>query len=117
VSGLSLSAFRDIVRRVSEDQYDGNVIVQADAHELGPYRFVGGLAVESSRRSGARRSWTGRRTRAACWHVYRDVLTALFYEYPDALVCTPKGRLLKPERIPGSNTPKRCSRTSVRSLL
>lgn len=117
VSGVPLSAFRSIVRRVSEDQYNGNVIVQADAYELGPYRFVGGLAVESPRGSGARRSWTGRRTRAACWHVYRDVLTALFYEYPDALVRTPKGRLLKPERIPGSGTPKRRSRTSVRSLL
>src|SRR5258708_20024708 len=34
--------------------------------------------------SGARRSWSGRRTPTACWHAYRDVLEAMFGEYPDA---------------------------------
>lgn len=104
VSGLPLDAYRDIVKRVSEDQYDGNVIVRADARELGPHRFVGGLAVESSHGPGARRSWTARRTRAACWHVYRDVLAALFAQYPDAVVHTPNGPILRPVRIPGRVT-------------
>lgn len=106
VQGLPLDAYRDIVKRVSEDQYDGNVILHPDAHELGPYRFVEGLAAESSHGPGARRSWTGRRTHGASWRAYSDVITALFDEYPDALVYTPNGRrLLRPERVTAHRSP------------
>ena len=43
-----------------------------------------GLKVHSSKGDGAHRSWQGRRTVSACWHVWRDFLSALFSEYPDA---------------------------------
>jgi hypothetical protein len=90
VTGLSLEEFREITDRVSKDQYDGNVIVQA-AHATGPRRFTGRLAVTWSRGPGARRSWTGRHIPAACAHAYRDVLAAVFDAYPDATMRTPMG--------------------------
>jgi hypothetical protein len=42
----------------------------------------------TSRSEGARRSWTGRRVPAVCWHAYRDVLAALFEQRPEATVRT-----------------------------
>lgn len=41
---------------------------------------------------GARRSWSGRRAGAACWHAYRDVLAELFRRYPHAVVLTGMAR-------------------------
>jgi hypothetical protein len=41
---------------------------------------------------GARRSWSGRRQTAACWHAYRDVLAELFRRYPRATVITSMAR-------------------------
>lgn len=37
---------------------------------------------------GQRRSWSGRRIKAACWHVYRDVLNEVFNINPEANVYT-----------------------------
>lgn len=37
---------------------------------------------------GSRRSASGRRGPWACWHVFRDVLTSVFEEFPDATVHT-----------------------------
>lgn len=37
---------------------------------------------------GARRSWSGRRIQAACWHAYRDGIRAVFDRNPDARVYT-----------------------------
>jgi len=42
----------------------------------------------TSRSEGARRSYSGRRLKAACWHAYRDVLAALFEQRPRATVRT-----------------------------
>jgi hypothetical protein len=88
ITGLSLDKFREIVEQVSEQRYGGNVTVQKDAHPLSGNRFQGRLWVLDSRGPGARRSWTGQRLRAACWHAYRDVLLAMFREYPEAIART-----------------------------
>ena len=40
------------------------------------YRFT--ITVKDSSKQGARRSYTGRRIAAACWHAYRDLILALF---------------------------------------
>ena len=91
VRGCSLEEFRRIVDSVSDAFYHGNVIVDPQAHENGSSRtdgFVGRIRVENSSGDGARRTWTGRRQPAACWHAYRDVLDALFERYPDATVRT-----------------------------
>lgn len=88
VTGLSLEDFERIVKEISAVCYDGNVIVEQEAHAQSPRRFTARLRTKSSRGSGARMSWSGRHIPAACWHAYRDVLEALFEEYPQARVRT-----------------------------
>lgn len=70
-----------IVAKVSCQSYDGNLIVHPNAASLR-------LSVRSSRGPGARRSHSGRRMAAACWHAHRDVLAELFNQVPDATVRT-----------------------------
>lgn len=84
ITGLSLAQFTEIVDHVSANNYEGNLIVNSDAHSLSDTRFTARLRVKSSRGAGARMSWSGRHIPAACWHAYRDVLQAMFYAYPDA---------------------------------
>jgi len=42
--------------------------------------------------AGARRSGSSRRSPAACWHAYRDVLVGIFDADPDAVVVTALAR-------------------------
>lgn len=51
-------------------------------------RWRGRIIVRDSRRLGARRSASGRRMPAACWHVFRDVIGEIMRVYPDAKVQT-----------------------------
>jgi hypothetical protein len=74
-------AWQAIVAKVSAELYEGNIIVHPNAASLR-------LSVASSRGPGARRSHSGRRMAAACWHAHRDVLRELFEQYPDATVRT-----------------------------
>jgi hypothetical protein len=86
IRGATLADFEAAVAKVSAD-YDGNLVVHRDSYQSGSLvRARIGLA--SSREPGARRSWTGRRIPAACWHAYRDVLAALFDQCPAARVRT-----------------------------
>lgn len=91
--GVSFARVCEIVAEVSK-VYDGNVIVHPDAHPAGEgdYGFAGRLRCVSSDGPGARRSWSGRRTPSACWHAYRDVLKAVFAEYPHATARTAMAR-------------------------
>lgn len=106
VTGLSLDKFREIVAEISTVCYDGNVIVEQEAHAHSDNRFTARLRTKSSRGSGARLSWSGRHIPAACWHAYRDVLEAVFEEYPDARIrtamATYKGRQGFRENYPGT---------------
>jgi hypothetical protein len=88
VTGLSLCQFEAVTRGISAATYGGNVAVHPDAHALSDNRFIGRLHVLDSRGQGARRSWSGRRMPAACWHAYRDVLGAMFWVNPEATVRT-----------------------------
>jgi hypothetical protein len=94
VAGVNYDTVVAIVERVSAERYGGNVRVHQDARPIGSkrdgsrYGFTGRIDVKSSRESGARRSWSGRRMPAACWHAHRDVLSAIFAEYPDATIKT-----------------------------
>ena len=48
----------------------------------------GRILPASGKVKGARRSWSGRRLKATCWHGFRDVFLALFEACPDARVTT-----------------------------
>ena len=76
----SLSA---IVRQISADNYADNIkfksLAQASRNAI---NFT--LTVCDSSAQGSRRSNKGRRIAAACWHAHRDVMSAIFSQYPDA---------------------------------
>lgn len=88
VTGLDLFTFRQIVAKVSGNEYSGNVIVDDSAHVITDNRFRARLRVKDSREHGARLSWTGRHIPAASWEAYRDVLSAVFEQFPNARVQT-----------------------------
>lgn len=95
-SALTLDRIRDITGEVSEARYAGNVTLARGAHTVRHTR--NGLTVSlrtvvrDSREAGARRSGSGRRMPAACWHATRDVLAAMFDADPDAVVTTAMAR-------------------------
>lgn len=88
ITGVTRDQFELIVKTVSELKYDGNVRLHQDAHDITGRSMRGRIDVHSSRGPGARTSSSGRRGPYACWHAYRDVLAALFTEYPEATVRT-----------------------------
>jgi len=91
---LSYGDISAIVRIVSLQRYDGNLRVHQDAHALygNGYGMAGRFDVASSRGFGARRSWSGRRTTAACWHAFRDAYRAILTADPTATIVTSMAR-------------------------
>lgn len=87
IRGATLSDFRQAVAAVGW-LYDDNVRLQRDSKVIGNVACRARIDVHDSRGLGARWSWTGRRGPWACWHAYRDVLTALFTTHPEARVRT-----------------------------
>lgn len=94
IRGASYGDVQRIIAEVSRNRYAGNVTSNSDARALlsGGRGFRGRLQVRDSRGEGARTSASGRHGRYACWHAYRDVLAAIFAEYPDAKVRTRMAR-------------------------
>ncbi|HET7846974.1 MAG TPA: hypothetical protein VFL72_05735 [Acidimicrobiia bacterium] len=88
INGLTLNEFIEIVQRVSEQTYEGNVVVHQDAHDAGNNRCVARIRVKDSSGTGSRRSVSQRRMPSACWHAYRDVIHAVLDSYPDAKIDT-----------------------------
>jgi hypothetical protein len=89
-----------LLNEVSARLYDGNLTLSRTntaCDQIGNRAWRMGLGVKSSRGRGAHRSSDGfdgsqRRTVAACWHAYRDFLTAVFARWPNALVRTSLAR-------------------------
>ncbi|MEU5437160.1 hypothetical protein AB0G73_27800 [Streptomyces sp. NPDC020719] len=86
--GVPPRDFQDLTSEVSDDLYDGNVIVAPDAHAGGNRSTVARLRVVDCRGPGARTAASGRYGPYACWHAYRDVMFRLFCAYPSAIVRT-----------------------------
>lgn len=92
IRGITYDQMLAAVAAVSPE-YDGNVEIHQDAKPLtqgvrGPNGFRGRIRVKSSREAGARRSWSGRRTVSACWHVHRDIMVEVFNLNPSARIST-----------------------------
>lgn len=64
--------------------YNGNIKLKSMGHKGKAISFT--LTVDSSKAPGAKRSHSGRRIAAACWHAHRDVLDALFARCSEARV-------------------------------
>lgn len=77
------------IRTVSFHRYNHNV--SAHVETVGTNRRSALIRVKlhaGTGGSGSRRSASGRRGPWACWHVFRDVLTCVFEDFPDATVHT-----------------------------
>ena len=83
--GLTLLELEGIVAEVSRNNYKGNLeLNRAEQSPRGRVDWT--LRVKRSRDPGAHRSWSGRRTVAACWHAHRDVMAAVFERNPAARI-------------------------------
>ena len=87
VWGCPQDALYRIVRAVSSSLYEGNVVFKLEPEPVGKAQNFT-LTVRDSRGLGARIGRQGRRIAAACWHVHRDVFTAIYADYPEARIKT-----------------------------
>lgn len=95
VTGITPEQFRAAVEKTSATLYAGNLTVDMGTQHS-PTRFRARvIARQSGARThgkdcapGARRSWSGRRLTAACWHAYRDVMIEVFNVNPDTRIYT-----------------------------
>jgi hypothetical protein len=96
IKGVTPGQLATVVATVSHALYDGNVVPGwsdwPTVLNAAGTRFRGRVIVKSSRGSGARRSWSGRRMPAACWHAFRDVFRVSFAVYPEAVFKTSLAR-------------------------
>lgn len=103
ITGITPVQFQDIVAKVSDRDYEGNLRAELGSQQSATrfrgrvmlqhtgYQMFGrkdtSLLAPGQRRSAS--SFSGeRRINAVCWHVYRDVLTELFNQFPEARVYT-----------------------------
>jgi hypothetical protein len=90
----SAQTLYDALDKVNQD-YDGNIVFKRGPelfgsmyHHNGRNKYIFTLKVADSSKAGARRSRSGRRIAAACWHVHGHFFDALFDLDPDAVVKT-----------------------------
>ena len=91
VKGITEYDLRAIVHTVSCEMYEENLIFKREPERRGNFLFFT-LTVRKSADAGGRRSHTGRRIAAACWHAHRDVMKEIFANNPDALLVTALAR-------------------------
>lgn len=97
ITGITPDQFTQIVARVGSRDYEHNLDPQITSVQS-PTRFRARVVCYESganlkhlngmSAAGARKSWTGRRLTAACWHAYRDVMLGIFEVNPNARVYT-----------------------------
>ena len=90
---LSSDDIRAIVDTVSDGAYAGNLDITRDGIRTetrrdGRYSHRVALTTRDSSQPGARHSWSGRRSRATCWHAFRDVFAVVMSQDPAAVIRT-----------------------------
>lgn len=92
ITGLTLAQFTACTEAVSVGRYNGNIVVNADAHDSYTSRkpaCTARLSAVDSYGAGTRKAaMSGRHGPWVCWHAYRDVLKDVFETYPDAVIRT-----------------------------
>lgn len=83
-----------IVDRVGRESYAGNIAPHVDNRPMtyAGTGYTGRIVALDSRGPGARRSSSGRRMTAACWHAFRDTFRAILVADPDAVIVTAMAR-------------------------
>ena len=90
VKGMNEQQVIDIVERLSRDLYDGNIVIR-ESHDRSTSvtrHATFTIRTRDSRGPGSRRSWSGRRLPAACWHAHWHLMDYIFTAYPEAVVRT-----------------------------
>ena len=67
-------------------EYRGNLCTHITWIKGSRIRFV--LRANNSRKYGARKSWSGRHSKAASWEAHRDFMVAIFEQDPNARLQT-----------------------------
>jgi len=88
IDGLTLAEFQEIVGKVSDEVYDGNVILTADSCDGSGLSCTARIRASDPDGPGSRRSSNGRRQAAACWHAHRDVIHEVFERFPATRIVT-----------------------------
>jgi hypothetical protein len=87
VWNVSADCIGHVVQAVSAEKYGGNLIFKRLPETDGrAVRFT--LTVRKAADPGGRRSNTGRKVCAACWHCHRDVMEAILTIVPNARIKT-----------------------------
>ena len=87
IKGIAAATLRAIVDTVSRELYAGNLTFKRYPKPVGNFLHFT-LTVRSSFDKGGRRSNTGRKIAALCWHGHRDVMRRIFEREPGALLVT-----------------------------
>lgn len=95
---FSVADMAALVERVSTEKYGGNVRILS-SRQISRTNLRITLTVRNPNGRGARVTPGGFHLQAACWHVYRDVLAALYDAYPDARVNTGTARYISREHF------------------
>lgn len=90
VKGVAKDEVARIVDLVSDQLYDGNIVVRSsrNRHNSRGLRSSFTIKAVSSYGLGARTTPSGRHQPVACWHAHWHVLDRLFRAHPDAVVRT-----------------------------
>ena len=84
VWGVTPTQLAKIVRTVSAKLYKGNIIFKSGPEMVNTKKMTFALTVKRSDQPGGRRSPSGRKVAAACWHAHRDIMQELFNQFPEA---------------------------------
>ena len=87
IKGITEKTLRNIIDVVSLEMYDGNIKFKREPEQKGNFLHFT-VTVNKAADPGGRRSHTGRRVAAACWHVHRDIMREIFDANPDAILVT-----------------------------
>ena len=87
VWGINERAVIAIVRAVSHNNYEGNLVFKRSPEKDGRGIYFTLTVVKASEPGGVR-SANGRKVCAACWHCHRDVMRTIFALNPHARIKT-----------------------------
>lgn len=85
ITGLTDSQLTT-AKNIADSKYGGNIMMELTRLSNTRYRVK--LRAVSSKVNGARRSWSGRRSIALCWHAFRDFMVECFNINPNARIQT-----------------------------
>ena len=87
IKGIRIEQLINTVLDIGYEHYANNILFKRWPDRTGNFlNFT--LTVRKSANAGGRRSATGRKVAAACWHAHRDIMAELFRINPQALLVT-----------------------------